>query len=144
MHWTTVAMGGASAAALAAVALMTGAAAPAAGPAPTAACGDPGGITLPPGFCATVFADNLGNVRHIAVAADGTLYANSWNGSSYFRGTSPPPDGFLIALQDTDHDGKADKVTRFGIKPSEGSHGGTGVGLYKGFVYAEMNDEIVR
>src|SRR5881394_2109215 len=126
MHWTTVAMGGASAAALAAVALMTGAAAPAAGPAPTAACGDPGGITLPPGFCATVFADDLGNVRHIAVGADGTLYANSWNGSTYFRQGVPPPQGFLIALPDANRDGKADKVVRFGVTPAEGSKGGTG------------------
>ena len=106
--------------------------------------GDNGGITLPAGFCATVFADNLGNVRHIAVAADGTVYANSWNGSSYFRNGVPPPDGFLIALKDTDHDGKADKVARFGTTPAQGSKGGTGIGLYKGFVYAEAGDQIVR
>ena len=59
------------------------------------------GITLPPGFCATVFADNLGNTRHLAVAADGTVYANTWNGSSYFRGTTGNPAGFLVAVQDT-------------------------------------------
>src|SRR5471030_2163002 len=69
-----------------------------------AACpGGDTGITLPPGFCATVFADNLGNVRHITVAADGTLYANSWNGSSYFPRSAPAADGFLIAVRDTDH-----------------------------------------
>jgi glucose/arabinose dehydrogenase/cytochrome c553 len=112
---------------------------------PNRACpGGETGITLPPGFCATVFADNLGNVRHIAVAADGTVYANSWNGSSYFPRSAPAPEGFLIALQDSDHDGKADKVTRFGQTPSEGSKGGTGVGIYRGAVYAEMNDKIVR
>ncbi len=105
--------------------------------------GDPG-ITLPPGFCATIFADNLGNVRHIAAAADGTVYANSWNGSAYFPRTTPAADGFLIAVQDTDHDGKADKVTHFGQTPSEGSKGGTGIGVYKGAVYAEVNDKIVR
>jgi glucose/arabinose dehydrogenase/cytochrome c551/c552 len=110
-----------------------------------AACpGGDTGITLPPGFCATVFADNLGNVRHITVAADGTLYANSWNGSSYFPRSAPAADGFLIAVRDTDHDGKADKVSHFGQTPAEGSKGGTGIGLYKGAVYAEMNDKIVR
>ena len=110
-----------------------------------AACaGGDTGITLPPGFCATIFADNLGNTRHIAVAADGTVYANTWNGSSYFRGTTGNPAGFLVAVQDTHHAGKADKVTYFGMTPAEGSKGGTGVGLYKGFVYAEMADEIVR
>jgi glucose/arabinose dehydrogenase/cytochrome c5 len=108
-----------------------------------AACADTG-ITLPPGFCATIFADNLGNTRHIAVAADGTVYANTWNGSSYFRGTTGNAGGFLVAVQDTQHAGKGDKVSYFGMTPAEGSKGGTGVGLYKGFVYAEMNDEIVR
>jgi glucose/arabinose dehydrogenase/cytochrome c5 len=110
-----------------------------------AACpGGDTGITLPPGFCATVFADNVGNVRHIAVAADGTLYGNLWNGSSYFPRDKAPTDGFLVALQDTDHDGKADKITHFGQTPAEGSKGGTGIGLYRGAVYAEMNDKIVR
>lgn len=114
-------------------------------PATARACpaGDTG-ITLPPGFCATIFADNLGNTRHIAVAADGTVYANTWNGSSYFRGTTGNPNGFLVAIQDTHHTGKADKITYFGATPAEGSKGGTGIGLYKGFIYAEMNDEIVR
>src|SRR5450432_2241979 len=111
---------------------------------PAACPGGDTGITLPPGFCATVFADNVGNVRHIAVAADGTVYGNLWNGSSYFPRDKPPTDGFLVAIQDTDHDGKADKVTHFGQTPAEGSKGGTGIGLYKGMVYAEMNDKIVR
>jgi hypothetical protein len=53
---------------------------------------DMGGITLPPGFCATVFADNLGHTRHMAVTADGTLYVNSWSGR-YFRNAPPAPAG---------------------------------------------------
>ena len=32
------------------------------------------GITLPEGFSATVFADDIGPVRHIAVRDDGTVY----------------------------------------------------------------------
>lgn len=39
--------------------------------------GDNGGLTLSRGFCATVFADNLGHVRHLVVAHDNTLYANT-------------------------------------------------------------------
>jgi hypothetical protein len=92
---------------------------------PAACPGGDTGITLPPGFCATIFADNLGNTRHIVVAADGTLYANTWNGSSYFRGTTADPNGFLIAVEDSNHDGKADKVTHFGVTPAEGSKGST-------------------
>ena len=33
--------------------------------------GDNGGITLSPGFCATVFADNVGHARHMVVAPNG-------------------------------------------------------------------------
>ena len=31
--------------------------------------GDAAGITLPDGFCATVFADNIGHARQMAVCA---------------------------------------------------------------------------
>jgi glucose/arabinose dehydrogenase len=105
--------------------------------------GDNGGITLSPGFCATVFADNLGNVRHITVASNGVVYANTWSGR-YYPGSKPPADGFLLALQDTDGDGHADKVTHFGETPADGAAGGTGIRLYNGAIYAEVNDKIVR
>ena len=48
-----------------------------------------GGLTISPGFCATIFADNLGHVRHLVVAPDGTLYANTWSGR-YFPNAPPP------------------------------------------------------
>ena len=38
---------------------------------------DNGGLILPRGFCATVFADIEGAPRHIAVASDGTVYVNA-------------------------------------------------------------------
>src|SRR6202167_5920870 len=62
--------------------------------------GDNGGLTLSPGFCATVSADNLGHVRHLVVASDGTVYATTWSGR-YFPNSPPPPGGFLLALKDT-------------------------------------------
>ncbi len=47
-----------------------------------AAChSDNGGLKLSPGLCATVFADKLGHVRHMAVAPDGVLYVNTWSGA---------------------------------------------------------------
>jgi glucose/arabinose dehydrogenase/mono/diheme cytochrome c family protein len=104
--------------------------------------GDNGGLALSPGFCATVFADNLGHVRHLAVAADGTLYANSWSGRYYRR--APPAGGFLIALKDIDRDGRADSVQRFGATPRAGGTGGTGIALYDGALYAEENGRILR
>lgn len=64
-----------------------------------AACvGDDGGITLPPGFCATVFADNLGHARHMTFGPNGVLYVNTWSGR-YYHDEPPPPGGFLIALR---------------------------------------------
>ncbi|HET6969952.1 MAG TPA: PQQ-dependent sugar dehydrogenase, partial [Phenylobacterium sp.] len=138
----------ATAVSMAGAAVLLGAGAPAsgaaAGKAAAAGCaGDNGGISLPPGFCATVFADNLGHVRQLTVAPNGVVYANSWT-SRYYPDGGAPTGGFLIALQDTNGDGVADKTARFGMTAAEGSAGGTGVAVYKGHVYAEMNDKIVR
>ena len=102
-----------------------------------------GGITLSPGFCATVFADNLGHARHMAVAANGTVYVNAWSGRYYgFKGV--PPGGFIVALQDTGGSGHADKVLRFGGALRNGNTGGTGIALYKGWLYAEEGGSILR
>jgi glucose/arabinose dehydrogenase/mono/diheme cytochrome c family protein len=105
--------------------------------------GDNGGLTLSPGFCATVFADNLGHVRHMVVASDGTLYANTWSGQ-YFANSPPPPGGFLLALKDTTGAGRADIVRRFGVTVEEGGTGGSGIALYNGALYAEENSRILR
>jgi len=105
--------------------------------------GDNGGITLPPGFCATVFADNLGHARHITVAPNGVVYVNTWH-SIYFKDKSPPEGGFIVALQDTTGQGKANVIKRFGPDLKQGSNGGTGIRLYNGALYVEMNDRILR
>jgi len=105
--------------------------------------GDNGGITLSPGFCATVFADNLGHARHMAVAPNGVVYVNTWSGR-YYGNDKPPPGGFLVALQDTKGDGHADVIRRFGPGAESGNAGGTGIALYKSALYAETNDRIVR
>ncbi len=65
-----------------------------------ACAGNNGGITLSPGFCATVFADNLGHARHMVFAPNGVLYVNTWSGR-YYRNDKPPAGGFLVALKDT-------------------------------------------
>ena len=41
---------------------------------------DKGGLKLPPGFCATVFADKIGHARHLVVAPNGVVYVNTWSG----------------------------------------------------------------
>jgi glucose/arabinose dehydrogenase len=113
------------------------------GGSPAGCTGDGGGITLPPGFCATVFADKLGHPRHLAVAPNGVVYVNTWSGR-YFHNDTPPPGGFLIALRDTKGDGLASDVVRFGPTAADGNAGGTGIAIYNGFIYAETNDRIVR
>jgi glucose/arabinose dehydrogenase len=110
---------------------------------PTSCAGDSGGITLPPGFCATVFADRLGHPRHLAVAPNGVVYANTWSGR-YYHNDTPPAGGFLIALESTKGDGQADKIVRFGPAATDGNAGGTGIAIYRDHVYAETNDRIVR
>lgn len=101
------------------------------------------GLHLPPGFQATVFADHLGHPRHLSVAPNGTVYVNTWSGR-YFGNDKVPDGGFLIALRAADPKGPATEITRFGPSEADGNHGGTGVKVYAGYVYAETNDKIVR
>ena len=110
---------------------------------PATSCADDAGLKLPSGFCATVFADHLGHARHMVVAPDGVVYVNTWSGS-YYPGSPPPRGGFLVVLQDTKGRGKANVVRRFGATPHKGGHGGTGIALYNGYLYAEESDRIVR
>ena len=67
---------------------------------------DNGSITLPSGFCATVFADNIGHARHLVVTPGGDVYVNTWIHKD-LSGQIPanPPGGFVVALRDADRDG---------------------------------------
>ncbi len=104
---------------------------------------DDSGLKLPPGFCATVFADGVGHARHLVVAPNGVVYVNTWSGR-YYGNDTPHDGGFLVALQDTTGTGRADVNRRFGDTVQSGGAGGTGIGLYKGALFAEINDKIVR
>jgi glucose/arabinose dehydrogenase/cytochrome c5 len=116
-------------------------------PASPAGCPrDDSGLKLPPGFCATVFADDTGHARHLVVSPDGVVYVNTWSGRYYAQDgkTLPPDRGFLVALKDTQGSGKADVNQRFGETLNSGGAGGTGIALFDGFLYVEINDKIVR
>src|ERR1700756_2375930 len=104
---------------------------------------DESGLKLPPGFCATVFADNIGHARHMVAAPNGVLYVNTWSGR-YYGNDTPHAGGFLVALQDKTGSGKADVTQRFGETVQTSGHGGTGIGMYGSAIYAETNDRIVR
>ncbi len=101
------------------------------------------GLKLTPGFCASVFADKLGHPRHMVVAQNGVVYVNTWSGV-YYGNDKPPDGGFVVALQDKGGTGKATVTERFGETVQTGGAGGTGIGLYKGALYVEINDKIVR
>jgi glucose/arabinose dehydrogenase/mono/diheme cytochrome c family protein len=105
---------------------------------------DDSGLKLPPGFCATVFADGIGHARHLVVANNGVVYVNTWSGAYYPPGQASPEGGFLVALQDKTGSGKASVIERFGETAKTGGAGGTGIALYNGSIYAEINDRIVR
>jgi len=90
---------------------------------------DIGGVSLPPGFCATVFADKLGTARHLAVGPDGTVYVALEERSH---------GGGIAALRDADGDGHADEVKYFG------GSGGTGIALHAGYLYFATDTEVLR
>ena len=89
------------------------AAAPAASSAAASCPADDSGLKLPPGFCASLFADGIGHARHLVVAANGVVYVNTWSGR-YYGNDTPHAGGFLVALQDTAGTGKANVNERFG------------------------------
>ena len=121
-----------------------GAASQAANAAPPPCTTGTADLTLPTGFCATVFADSIATARHVAVASNGDVYVT-------IDGTQPPPPKSdtsakkaapapvsFVALRDTNHDGKADLVKRVG------TIGNTGVALANGFLYVDEGKQIVR
>jgi hypothetical protein len=77
------------------------------------------------------------------VAPSGVLYVNTWSGR-YYGNDTPHAGGFLVVLQDKSGAGKADVIERFGETVQSGGAGGTGIGIYKGSIYAENNDRILR
>ena len=101
---------------------------------------DNAGITLPPGFCAMIFADSVGPARYITVAPNGDVYV-ALEGTEQARPGQPaptPPKGAFVALRDTNRDGRAD-VTEY-----VGTRGNTGIALHDGFVYVDEGERIVR
>ncbi len=96
-----------------------------------AAGGPQAGLTLPPGFRATVFADDLGAGRHIVVRANGDVYLS-------LRQKNNSRGGGVVALRDTDADGQADDVRHFA------DVAGTGIDLHDGYLYFGERTRIVR
>lgn len=99
---------------------------------------DNAGLTLPPGFCATIFADNLEGPRHMMVASNGDLLVNVLPPRAGAEGNSAGGTRSLLLLRDVNGDGKADTVIRLG------AGGGTGIWLANGSLYATSGRAILR
>lgn len=85
------------------------------------------GLIIPQGFTAVKLIEGIGRVRHLIVTPKGNIYARlarAVNG----KGT--------LLLQESN--GKAT------VKSGFGNYGGTGVRLYKGYLYVASNSEIFR
>src|SRR5688572_5117154 len=87
-----------------------------------------GGLTLPAGFCAVVVAEKVGSARHLVVSASGDIYVALRN--------QPDAPGGIVALRDTNGDGRADARERFG------ESGGTGIAIYNGHLYLSRDDAV--
>ncbi len=93
---------------------------------------DNGGLTLPAGFCAVVVARDVGLARHMAVRPNGDLYValdNAVDGSV---------TGGVLALRDSNGDGRADVQQRFG--PT----GGNGIAWGDNQLFFSPDDRVLR
>ncbi len=89
------------------------------------------GLTLPAGFTATIVADELGRGRHIIVRENGDIYVS-------LRQKHPDHDAGIVALRDTNDDGRADEIKYFG------DVAGTGIDLYGSYLYFGERTRVVR
>jgi glucose/arabinose dehydrogenase len=96
---------------------------------------DNGGITLPEGFCAIVFADSLGRARHLEVASNGDVLVALRNVRNRDRSVTP---GGVVVLRDSDGDGVADMEERWGVT------GGNEVLLDGETLYFAPDDAVLR
>ena len=95
---------------------------------------DNGGLVIPDGFEAVVVVDSIGSARHLAV---------NDNGDIYIKMRYAHKDGENMALRDTNNDGKADILERFGVyNPKE--YYSTGMRIYNDYLYFSTSDKVIR
>ena len=87
-------------------------------------------ITVPDGFCAHVYHPGVGAARQLAVAANGDVFVALRN-----RGNQR---GGVVALRDSDGDGRADQTE------SWGQNGGSGIALGENTLYFATDNAVLR
>lgn len=85
---------------------------------------DNAGLKLPPGFCASIFADTLRGARQLAVAPNGDIFLASQSRNN----------GGVLALRENNHSGHADVIQQFATGFTS-AH----VALFDGHLYAEAH-----
>ena len=91
---------------------------------------DNGGLKLPAGFCAAVVADDVGAARHLTAAPNGDVFVALESS----RGRT----GGVVALHDTNGDG------RFDVKEPFGTESMTGIALRHDFLYVATPTTVLR
>ena len=89
---------------------------------------DNAGLTLPPGFCAAIFADSLRAPRHLAVASNGDVYVAVRRDSN----------ASAVFLRDSSGDGRADMRSLIGRGEA------TGIALSGRHLFVALNDGVLR
>ena len=92
---------------------------------------EPDDLILPAGFHASVVAEGLGPVRHLAVRDNGDIYVSTP------RARDGSGGGIIALHLDADH--KADQTEHFGVV-----YGGTGIRFYRGALYAASSRRVYR
>ena len=98
--------------------------------------GDPdnGGLVLPEGFEAVVVVDSIGPVRHIDISRDEVIYAKLRRNF---------PTGSIVALKDTNGNGRADSIATFSVMSTGGGYE-TGMAIHKDHLYFSSNLLVMR
>ncbi len=88
---------------------------------------DHGGLFVPDGFEVLTVIDSVGRARHLTVRENGDIYVklNSMAG----------PYGGNVALRDSNGDGRADIIERFGRRDDEKGSYGAGMIIHDGYLY---------
>lgn len=90
---------------------------------------DNAGLTLPQGFSALIYADELGNARHMAINDNGDVYVSLLKINN---------GGGIACLRDVDKNGRADLISYHGSFP------GTGIKIHGDYLYFGVDTMIIR
>lgn len=90
---------------------------------------DNGDLILPEGFSALIVADSIGPARHLVVDDQGVIYVSLRKRKNGYG---------IVRLKDTNGDGRADDIQYFGECQ------GTGIELYKDYLYFGTDTSIIR